>query len=229
MKQIPLTKGYFALVDDADFEWLSQWKWCASVKDGKVYAKRTSRSIMMHRVIMGVTDPKIKVDHEDLTGNNNQRNNLRIATHAQNLCNRAIDKRSTSGFKGVSWCKIMGKWRAYIVKNYKQTVLGYSECPRVCARTYNEAAKELHGKFASLNPVEDGPVCAKHILPKTNKSGFLGVSQDAKNGRWVMQVVVNRKRSTGSFDTPEEAARAYDKKATEFYGHEYKKLNFPKL
>jgi hypothetical protein len=227
MKLIPLTKGHFAMVDDEDFEWLNRWKWCANVKNGKIYAKRTNKSIAMHRVIMGVTDPNIDVDHEDLTGNNNQRSNLRVATQLQNSSNRAVDRRSKTGFKGVSHSKTMGKYRAYIVKDYKQTTLGYSDCPKTCARTYNEAAKQLHGKFASLNPVEDGPVCTVgDIFPNTNTSGFRGVSQDKKNGKWVMQIVVNKVRFGGSFSTPEESAHAYDKKAIELYGPDYKKLNF---
>ena len=155
MKQIPLTKGYFALVDDEDFEWLSQWKWNASVERNRVYATRSGgvgkAAIKMHRQIMGLTDPKIFCDHWDNWGLNNWRSNLRVATKSQNAMNRPIDKRSTSGFKCVSWFKKSNKWRAYIVVNYRQKSLGLFDCPVDAARAYDTAAKELHGEFANLN------------------------------------------------------------------------------
>lgn len=96
MKQIRLSKGLFALVDDADFEWLSQWKWHASLssRGTKWYAVRNERvngetiRTRMHRVIMGV-DPKptdgMVVDHINHNSLDNRRENLEIVSQTENM------------------------------------------------------------------------------------------------------------------------------------------------
>jgi len=43
MREIQLTKGYVAIVDDYDYEWAKSLTWCASVKETGVYAKTTYR------------------------------------------------------------------------------------------------------------------------------------------------------------------------------------------
>jgi len=86
MKQIPLTKGYFAQVDDEDFTKVNQFKWYASrgKKDPTFYAERGKRVngkisiILLHRFVMGLTDPKIQVDHEDHDGLNCQQRRFAI-------------------------------------------------------------------------------------------------------------------------------------------------------
>ena len=84
MKKIPLSKGKFTLVDDADFEWLNAWKWHAGKRgDDLYYAVRSERVngkkslILMHREILGLTDSKIYGEHWDGDGLNNQRINLK--------------------------------------------------------------------------------------------------------------------------------------------------------
>ena len=115
MKTIELTQGYIALVDDADFDRVSAHKWYANVdrRRGKVYAYRKThgphdkrKSIYLHRVLLGVSDPKVRVDHDDGNGLNNQRYNLRPCTNGQNNMNQ--QKRSdgfragTRAFAGTS-------------------------------------------------------------------------------------------------------------------------------
>ena len=92
MKEIPLTKGMVALVDDCDFEFLNQWKWCASKSMGKFYAIRNTsgiehNTIKMHRVILSrMTDENfVYVDHANGFSLDNQRANLRPATNGQNM------------------------------------------------------------------------------------------------------------------------------------------------
>lgn len=100
---------------------------------------------------MGLEDPNIIIDHADLNGLNNQRSNLRICTKSQNASNRAVDKRTKSGYKGVSWHRQSSKWRAYITVNYRQKSLGLYDCPTTAAKAYDKAAIKLHGTFANLN------------------------------------------------------------------------------
>jgi hypothetical protein len=66
IKLIPLTKGQFALVDAADYDWLMQWPWNAYWHPRtKSYYARRAHGPLMHRFILGLTDPKIKGDHRD--------------------------------------------------------------------------------------------------------------------------------------------------------------------
>lgn len=152
MKEIPLTKGYVALVDDEDFERLSRWKWCAAERrGGRVYASRAGGRILMHREILGLTDFRIKTDHADRNGLNNQRHNLRAATNQQNLSNIGPKRQNRSGFKGVSWFAARGKWIATIQVNGRSKALGYFTSAEAAAKAYNDAAVEHFGEFAWLN------------------------------------------------------------------------------
>ena len=160
MKQIPLTKGQFAIVDDADFEWLSQWKWKASWSEctHSYYVNRTDHSsgqpvtIRMHRLILGLeAGDKRQGDHRNGNTLDNRRDNLRIATRAENKFNCAIYTNNSSGYKGVSWNKISSSWRAYIGAKGIVTHLGYFNNPVDAAKAYNAAALRLHGEFARLN------------------------------------------------------------------------------
>lgn len=153
MKKIPLTKGKFALVDDADFEWLNQWKWYAQKRNnGDTAARRHGRKIIaMHRFILGITDPKIVVDHKDHNILNNQRYNIRGATISQNNANIRSHKDSTSKYLGV--CLLGKKWFASAQKNRKIYRLGYFDSEIEAAKAYNDKAVELHGEFANLNRV----------------------------------------------------------------------------
>ena len=112
MKEIKLTQGKVALVDDEDFDFLNQWKWCAHKDGNNFYAVRVDYSngrankkfLSMHRVLLGLTDPKIFPDHKDGDGLNNQRYNLRIATPSQNVINsKTSGKDKTSIYRGVSF------------------------------------------------------------------------------------------------------------------------------
>ncbi len=99
----------------------------------------------MHRMITNAIQG-VDVDHIDGDGLNNQRQNLRLCTRAQNLMNRGLNRANKSGYKGVIWCK--GKWMAYIVKDRKQVYLGRFTEKLQAYKVYCKAAKELHGEFA---------------------------------------------------------------------------------
>ena len=157
MKQIQLTRGKFALVDDSDFEAMSALKWYATEIYNTFYAVRVvteengkRKMVYMHRLIIGAACDGLQVDHVDMNGLNNQRNNLRACTRSENQRNRAIDRNNTSGFKGVSWDKKRGKWRAYIRLNGKEMFLGrFAEAAAAYAARCDAAVK-LHGEFARM-------------------------------------------------------------------------------
>lgn len=140
------------LIDDEDFEFINQWKWWIGKRCGTFYAARSlhgpPRSIIyMHRLISGVTDRKIEIDHKDHNGLNNQRSNLRLSTKRQNGCNK--HPRGSSKYLGVSLWN--GRWRATIKDNSKQIWLGFHKTEELAALAYNKAAEKIHGEFANLN------------------------------------------------------------------------------
>jgi hypothetical protein len=156
MKYIPLTAAKAAMVDDADYPWLIKYRWYAAFDKptNKYYARRhlavrvnKYKKIRMHREIMGVVDPKIQVDHKNGDTLDNRRENLRIATSAQNNANHRMHKSNKSGFKGVCWDKRRQRWRATIFKG-KQYYLGYFDTPESAHDAYVAKALELFGEFA---------------------------------------------------------------------------------
>ena len=161
-REIPLTKGYVTLVDDADFEWLSQWKWfvhidtrgwkCAQRKRDKVEPGSTAH-IVMHRAILGVAHlrGRFTVDHINHDTLDNRRDNLRLCTSRENSRNRLLNRNSTSGYKGVSWRVRERRWQAYIKTGGKLRGLGYFAVKEEAARAYDAAAVEAFGEFAYLN------------------------------------------------------------------------------
>jgi hypothetical protein len=151
---ISLTRGYAALVDLIDSD-LSLLKWRAS-GDSHVYAKRTSKNISMHRVIMiRILErellPSEFVDHIDGNTLNNCRSNLRLATHNQNVWNSRLPITNTSGYKGVY--SERGKWRAHINVYGRYIHLGYYNDPEMAGIAYNHAALRYYGDYAKFNDI----------------------------------------------------------------------------
>lgn len=160
MKEIKLTRGFVALVDDEEFEYLNQFKWHAhKCGSNKIYAKRMIRvkgikgslTVLMHRDIMEVVDQdNIILDHKDGNGLNNQKANLRIATPTQNRMNSRPHGKIK--YKGVYLNK--GKYMARIRLGNKPLIyLGRFSTPEDAARAYDKAAAELFGEFAHLNNI----------------------------------------------------------------------------
>lgn len=163
MKEIPLTQGKVALVDDEDYEWLSQFNWYAQPLPVKMYARKVirvsgkKRTIGMHRFILGLEyGDKRKVDHIDRNPLNNQRSNLRLATALQNAANRGLSIANTSGYKGVDWNPKTKKWQSKIKHEQKTIWLGEFENIKDAACAYDVEAIKLFGDYAYTNfPKQD--------------------------------------------------------------------------
>lgn len=153
MKRIPLTKGKEALVDDQDYEYLVQFKWHAGV--GGKYVTR-EKSIHMHQVLAKLMDFPVGlfVDHINGNGLDNRRENLRPASHQNNLMNRGPQVNNTSGFKGVTFDRSRGKWKAQLKKDQKMIYQARFDDKVEAAKAYNAAVKKHFGdEFAWLNPI----------------------------------------------------------------------------
>jgi hypothetical protein len=166
-REIPLTRGQVALVDDADYEWLSQWKWSAQYNPytKSFYAVRRIHNgkakpeyPLMHRLILNAAKG-VQVDHKNRMTTDNRRDNLRLCTIGQNRAN-AIGQpgRRKSLYKGIWWCKKNHKWRARIQCREVRIHLGYFLTETAAAQAYNAAALTYFGEFACLNQI-DGASC----------------------------------------------------------------------
>lgn len=156
MKEIPLTQGKLAMVDDKDFDWLSQLKW----RHSQGYATRSGprknyfrTTILMHRLILDAPDG-IEVDHRNGNGLDNQRRNLRLCRRSQQVANgRKRSDGKTSRFRGVHFEKARGKYAAEITALGKKFHLGRYETSEAAAEAYNLAAYCHFGEFAKLNVI----------------------------------------------------------------------------
>jgi len=159
MKEIPLTQGKVALVDDEDYDYLMQWKWHAHKHRLTYYAARSVRQykggsqrlLMMHRVIMQ-PQGEMQVDHIDHRGLNNQRSNMRICTSHQNKMNMQKHK-GNSKYIGVTSFQDGNKHRiiAQIRVDGILHFLGDYTNEEDAAHAYDKSAIEFRGEFANLN------------------------------------------------------------------------------
>lgn len=181
----------FAMVDDDDFDRVNQWKWSATraSRGPNLYARRAervngkSRGVAMHHEILGRC-PGMEVDHKDGNGLNNQRQNLRFATHAQNTANkikRKAEGASSSKFKGVTWSSRRNAWLAQIGIGGRQKVLGAFAAEEDAARLYDAVAAHHFGEFANLNFPEKACECPSQFR-EINLRRYNGGGVDFRHG-----------------------------------------------
>lgn len=149
---ILLTQGKFAIVDAEDYDWLSQYKWCAAKDKEAFYAHRGNggTTVSMHRAIMRA--PKgMMCDHKNHNGLDNRKGNLRLCTSAQNQYNKRPKKGCASRYKGVVLRSNRKRWRAKIGFSRKRIHLGDFANEIQAALAYDDKAIGLFGEFAWLN------------------------------------------------------------------------------
>lgn len=150
------------LLDDEDFDVVNKWRWKLLISYNSMYAVRNAtytisrgkyiqKVILMHRLILNLNDKNILVDHKDQNGLNNQKDNLRTCTKAENNRNIKSHRDSTSKYLGVCRDSARRKWKAGITFKKKLINIGRFESEEAAALAYNEKAKELFKEFASLN------------------------------------------------------------------------------
>lgn len=169
MKEISLTRGYIALVDDEDYSRLSIFKWQVIAGAKTFYAIRSTkylktekrRTIRMHREILGLYEHDgFEIDHINRNGLDNRKSNLRLCSRSQNQSNRSLLNNNTSGFKGVNFHRgivrhfTKDRWDARIMYEGKSIYLGSYPDPHKAALAYDKAALKYFGGYAFLNFAE---------------------------------------------------------------------------
>lgn len=212
MKEIPLTKGFVALVDDEDYELLSQveWHWEAGYAKAEAQSDSYRRAfphylvstqgVFMHRLLLQA--PRgLEGDHRSRNTLDNRKSNLRLATKGQNQQN-AASFTGASQYKGVHWHKANLRWAAQITSNGIREFLGMYLDEKCAALAYDRAAHQRNGEFARLNFPDD----PQHLLPFTLPS-YPGAATYFKiypsGSRFVCRV---RGEHLGSFESAYDAA-----------------------
>lgn len=149
MQKISLSQNEFALVDDADYEFLSQWKWTLFTTGRMKYAYRKEgrKTILMHRVLLN-TPNGMRSDHEDGNGLNNQRYNLRILTVSQNARNNHRARQGLTGVRRYKKLKLR-PWNAWVRVEGRHKSLGQyatEDQARQVVREYNNSLIRLGAK-----------------------------------------------------------------------------------
>lgn len=127
MKRIPLSgghgKGLYALVDDDDYDRLSNHSWCMDVGGGYPMTRTGKKNYRMHRMVMS-TPRGMYIDHINRDKLDNRKSNLRVVTNSQNMLNTGMYSNNTSGHKGVTYSSRDKRWIAQVKINYKNIILG---------------------------------------------------------------------------------------------------------
>lgn len=160
MKEIQLTQGKVALVDDEDYNSVSQLKWYAkkdscnfyAARNIKINGKRTTQR--MHQFIIGSVPNSMLIDHIDGDGLNNQRFNFRICTCKQNQMNSKIRKNKNCQFKGVTFSKRDKVFIARITIDKKRKTIGRFDNELEAAIAYDKYASLYFGSFAKTNGLQ---------------------------------------------------------------------------
>lgn len=236
-KYIELTQNKYAIVDDDDFDYLNQFKWCFS--QGYAYRRTTppngeAKTIMMHREIFKGQEDKL-IDHINRNGCDNRKENLRFCTHSQNSANKPAMKMNSSGFKGVSYLKRENAFLSMIAFNRKSYILGRFKTAEEASAAYIMKSKELYGEFTNTNlfhednveeirPTEEQKT-KRRVANVNNSTGYLGVSFSKQLGKYIAYIDFNKQRKyLGSFKKSADAAKSYNAAALNLFG-EKAKLN----
>ena len=170
VRKIAINRGLFVIVDDADYEWLADFRWTALFHTSafvcKAYAVTTApgnrtalrghrRTALMHRMITGAPDG-LEVDHINGEGLDNRRVNLRICTRAQNAA-CGSQRANARHYRGVR--KAGKKWAVSIVVDGRLQYFGRFSDPITAAQVADEIHRAQWGEFTRPNfPDELAPI-----------------------------------------------------------------------
>lgn len=158
MPSLNLKHGKVLLYDDQDQSVIDSYKWYAIKPKrsetwyavARVPSSHTPSGytlISLHRTLLKLTSPRDYGDHRNGDGLDNRRQNLRVATKAQNHQNSSKRCDNRSGYKGVGWHTVNKVWRVRI----RRKTIGLYKDVVEAAKAYDAAAVLLFGEFARTN------------------------------------------------------------------------------
>lgn len=194
-------KGEEFYFDLEDYDKIKDYCWrihnrgyvACSINRGK---EKPKKDLMFHTLIMNGYDEElnikdgVEVDHINgaQSRHDNRKENLRICTHQENMCNYGKPSNNTSGIIGVSWDATHGYWIAHITYKNKKIKLGsyFNKEDAIVARLKGE--KKYFKEFAPQ----------KHLFEFydiDNKDMPLTVRESGKTSRILNYLVNNKKVS----------------------------------
>lgn len=166
-RKLTTSNGFEVLVDDEDYERLSQYNWYATGDKHTHYAIRREyangkqKNIRMHRELMNPPEGKV-VDHINGNGLDNRKENLRVCLQSQN-CRNARKYEASNRYIGVTYLKTKDKWQANGNMDGKQVYLGIFDCEIAAARARDAYVRQHYGEFAKFNFPQE------HLTDDTNQ------------------------------------------------------------
>lgn len=153
-----LPDGTSFIIDEDDIGKVERHFWRSGKEN---YVVESNSPMRLHRYIMGVTDPKIMVDHINRDRRDCRKENLRIISTFGNSCNHNLFETNKTGYSGVYYSKCSSRYEVKIGYNRKRILLGTTKAidqlPTL-AQMYNIAASFLFGDYVgALNDVPDPP------------------------------------------------------------------------
>lgn len=214
-----------AEVDD-DYEGTPGEKWYLT-PDGYVYHVVGGKREFLHRRVAGTPTGKY-TDHKNGNRLDNRRTNLRICTTQENLQNRKKHVNNKGKYKGVTKHESSSgliRYHATIQGEY----LGTYESEEEAARAYDLEATKRFGEYSRPNNVSVEKEPKRVVGNRTTDNKYRGIAWIKEKEKWRSRIIEDGKYIfLGYFDSPEEAAEAYDIGARE-RGHPEKRMNFPKF
>ena len=141
------TKGEVILIDSEDYEKVKQHSWCISKTGYPVANIGNGKVVKLQRMLLGVENPKLVVDHINGNPFDNRKSNLRVCKNSENSRNCRISKNNTSGYPGVRITS-HGRFNARITFNRKGIHIGNYATFEEAVKARKEAEKKYFGEFA---------------------------------------------------------------------------------
>lgn len=156
MKLLPLSYDKFTMIDDEDFEYFNQFRWYYDIGN-YAYRRIKTKKIWLHRALMKSSKDFV-IDHIDGNGLNNQKSNLRICTHQQNIMNRNKNI-GNNKYRGIyTYPYNPNRWCVSLKRRINNKIIRYrgsTTSEESAILLYNQKAKEFYGEFAKLNIIKE--------------------------------------------------------------------------
>ena len=146
-----LENGEEFYFDIEDYDLIKEHRW--NMCRGYIATDIDGAKVKLHRLVMGVTDPSVKVDHIKHNKKDNRKLQLRIVNDSQSCMNRGRQCNNTSGVTGVRFNTQNNKWQAYIGVSGTLIHLGYFNNKLEAIEVRSQAEERYFGQYSYENSI----------------------------------------------------------------------------